>query len=112
MTLVRLLRNLPVLAAALGVAVLVIGGLRLFNDRTRLSVQLGQVQRQLTTALLELDRAEEAARIHRAHLARAEDAARRWSVIANDLQQMEGQNAPLSPLLGHIAERLYQARPQ
>lgn len=111
MTLVWLLRNLPVLAVALGGAVLVLWGGRLMQERTRLSAELGQLQRQLSTALIELDRAQEAARIHRAHLARAEDAARRWSGIANELQRMEGQDAPLSPLLGHTAERLYQTRP-
>ncbi|MFC4214938.1 hypothetical protein ACFP4H_14830 [Pseudophaeobacter arcticus] len=111
MTLVWLLRNLPVLAVMLGGTFLVLWGGRLIHERTRLSAELGQVQRQLSTALIELDRVEEAARIHRAHLARAEEAARRWSLIANDLQRMEGQDAPLSPLLGHIAERLYQTRP-
>lgn len=54
-----------------------------------------------------LERAEEAAAVHRAHLARAADQERQVQEIRNELQQMEGRDAPLSPLLRATAERLW-----
>ncbi|MEP4038902.1 MULTISPECIES: hypothetical protein [unclassified Pseudophaeobacter] len=111
MSLVWLLRNLPMLAVGLACSLLVFGGMKLLGDRGQLAAKLEQAQRQLTAALVELERAEEAARVHRAHLARAAEEERRWILITNDLQQMEGQDAPLSPLLGHTAERLYPHSP-
>lgn len=56
-----------------------------------------------------LERAEEAAEVHRAHLARAEDQLRALQDIRNELQQMEGRDAPLSPLLRTTADRLWPA---
>lgn len=109
MTYLKLLRSLPGLAGGLGVVLPVIWGMRLVHDRSRLGAELQQVQGQLARALTALEQAEEAARLHRAHLARAAEEARRWTEVENDLQQMEGQDAPLSPLLGHTAERLYQS---
>jgi HK97 family phage major capsid protein len=50
------------------------------------------------------------ARVHRAHLARAADQARQFDAIRNDLQTMEGRDAPLSPLLRATAERLFNSR--
>jgi len=111
MSLVWLLRNLPMLAIGLACSLLLIGGMKLLGDRVQLSAELEQVQRQLIAALKELERAEETARVHRAYLARAAEEKRRWFLITNDLQQMEGQNALLSPLLGHTAERLYPLIP-
>ncbi|MEC8195941.1 MAG: hypothetical protein VX228_06405, partial [Pseudomonadota bacterium] len=57
-----------------------------------------------------LKQAETAAAVHRAYLARAEVDAERWRAVQNDLQSMEGRDAPLSPLLRATAERLF-ARP-
>jgi hypothetical protein len=45
--------------------------------------------------------------VHRAHLRRAADERREIKTILNDLQQMEGRNALLSPVLRATAERLY-----
>lgn len=101
------LRALTVLAGAS----LVVSGiwwlLDLSADRHSLRADLARAQRDLSTARASLARAQEAARIHRAHLARAADEARRWSDLSNDLQQMEGRDAPLSPLLAATAQRLY-----
>lgn len=77
------------------------------NDRTRLRGELEVNRRELQAALSVIEQAEEAARVHRAHLVRAADEARRWDALSNDLQQMEGRDAPLSPLLRATAERLF-----
>ncbi len=83
--------------------------LDLANDRTRLRGELAAERSDLSAARAVILQAEEAARVHRAHLVRAADEARRWDSISRDLQQMEGRNAPLSPLLRATAERLYRA---
>ena len=107
MSLLWSLRSMPALVAGLGVALMILWGARLVADRTRLTADLNVTQQRLRVALTALERAEQTARIHRAHLDRAAAEARHWSSISNDLQQREGQNAPLSPLLGYTAERLY-----
>ncbi len=112
MIVLRLLRHSPLLMAGLGLTVVVYWGMRLVEDRARLGVELKQAQEQLAGVQIALEQVEEAARLHRAHLARIEREARHWAEVQNELQQMEGQNAPLSPLLGHTAERLYQIPPE
>lgn len=103
------LRNLPALAL-----LLTLGGALLWvadavRDRTRLQGELAASEARLSAAEAELARQAETARIHRAHLARAADEARRWSALSNDLLQMEGRDAPLSPLLSATADRLFRA---
>ncbi|MEP1494398.1 hypothetical protein [Pseudophaeobacter sp.] len=104
-----LLRHLPgiALVAVLAGVVWFIGDA--FNDRTRLRGELAAVQSDLATAQASLQQAAETARIHRAHLDRAADEARQWSALSNDLQNMEGRDAPLSPLLAATAGRLFRS---
>lgn len=78
-----------------------------FNDRTRLRGELAAVRSDLAAAQATLEQAAETARIHRAHLDRAAEDARTWVALSNDLQQLEGRDAPLSSLLGATAQRLY-----
>ncbi len=101
------LRHLPGLAlvAVLAGVVWTIGAA--FQDRTRLRAELAATQADLATAQAILEQAAETARIHRAHLDRAADEARQWSALTNDLQNMEGRDAPLSPLLAATAGRLF-----
>ncbi|WP_281955586.1 hypothetical protein [Pseudophaeobacter arcticus] len=102
-----MLRHLPGLAlvAVLAGVVWTIGAA--FQDRTRLRAELAATQADLATAQAILEQAAETARIHRAHLDRAADEARQWSALTNDLQNMEGRDAPLSPLLAATAGRLF-----
>ncbi|WP_295455808.1 hypothetical protein [uncultured Pseudophaeobacter sp.] len=102
-------RNLPgiVLVAMLAGAVWTVASA--FQDRARLRVELAVTQADLATAQASLQQAAETARIHRAHLDRAADEARAWVALSNDLQQMEGRNAPLSPLLAATARRLFRS---
>ncbi|MEQ3680105.1 hypothetical protein [Pseudophaeobacter sp.] len=103
------LRNLPgiALVAVLAGAVWIVGDA--FNDRTRLRGELAAVQSDLAAAQAILEQAAETARIHRAHLARAADEARAWVALSNELQNMEGRDAPLSPLLAATAGRLFRS---
>lgn len=108
------LRSLPALAL-----LTVLGGATwwvtdAFRDRTRLQGELAdsqddlrETEARLGAAEAELARQAETARIHRAHLDRAADEAREWQALSNDLQQMEGRDAPLSPLLAATADRLW-----
>lgn len=97
-------RNLPGLALVpvLAGVVWFIGDA--FNDRTRLRGELAASQADLATAQASLQQAAETA-----HLARAADEARQWSALSNELQNMEGRNAPLSPLLAATAGRLFRS---
>lgn len=101
------LRNLPgiALVAMLAGAVWTIRDA--FQDRNRLRAELAATQADLATAQASLQQAAETARIHRAHLDRAADEARAWVALSNHLQQMEGRDAPLSPLLAATADRLF-----
>ena len=63
----------------------------------------------LASAKASLAQAAEAARVHRIYLDQQEADAKAWAALARDLQSLEGQNAPLSPLLGTTAERLFAA---
>jgi hypothetical protein len=103
------LRNLTglALAAVLAGAVWTIGAA--FQDRARLRAELAASQVDLATAQASLQQAAETARIHRAHLDRAADEARAWVALSNDLQNMEGRDAPLSPLLAATARRLFRS---
>ena len=80
------------------------------RDRSQLRADLATMQQDLTTARAQLQQAAEIAQVHRAHLDRAANEARHWRVLSNDLERMEGRNAPLSPLLAATADRLFRAR--
>ncbi|WP_063311786.1 hypothetical protein [Pseudovibrio sp. Ad26] len=80
------------------------------RDQERIAAELKSTRQQLSQAQMALARAEEVARIHRAYLQQAEAEAERWEELANDLQSMEGRDAPLSDFLGTAAERLYSKR--
>ncbi len=104
------LRNLPGLAlvGVLAGVVWFVGDA--INDRTRLRGELAAARSELKTAQASLLQAEETARVHRAYLDRAADKARGWAALSNELQLMEGRNAPLSPLLYATADRLFGSR--
>ena len=102
------LRNLPALVLAALVAVGILWLVNLVQDRTRLQGELAVAQISIATAKVAQEQAEEATRVHRAHLARAADQARQFDAIRNDLQTLEGRNAPLSPLLRATADRLWR----
>lgn len=107
---VWVIRNLPAFAlvAALGAAVWVVADA--FRDRAQLRADLAAAEDEIAAKSAALERAAETARIHRAHLDRAADEARRWDAISNELQLMEGRDAPLSPLLAATADRLFRSR--
>jgi chromosome segregation ATPase len=107
---VWVLRNLPFLLLFGTLAGSVWWVTDLFRDRQKLRSDLAHVQKDLRRANAELQRAADTAQIHRAHLERAADEARHWAALSNELELMEGRDAPLSALLGVTAERLYGAR--
>ena len=102
-------RNLPGLALVAVLAGVVWTVASAFQDRARLRGELAAVQSDLATTQASLQQAAETARIHRAHLDRAADEARAWVALSDDLQQMEGRDAPLSPLLAATARRLFRS---
>ena len=102
-----ILRNLPAIALALVLAAAVAWLVNLVQDRTQLQGELAAAKIEIATAQVAQEQAEEAVRVHRAHLARAADQARQFDAIRNELQIMEGRNAPLSPLLRATAERMW-----
>lgn len=99
------------LTAALLASLALSGALVWVTQRNAaLRVDNRDLQVSLASATAALDQAKTSAQVHRAYLDRQEAEARRWQQLANDLQSMEGRDAPLSPLLSATAERLY-ARP-
>jgi len=99
------------LAAALAVVLALCAALWWLSARNdALTAQVASLRVSVASAQHALEQAETAAAVHRAYLARAEADAERWRAIQNDLQSMEGRDAPLSPLLRATAERLF-ARP-
>ena len=102
-----MLRNLPAAGLALVLAAAVTWLINLVQDRTQLQGDLAAAKIKVVTAQVAEQQALESARVHRAHLARAADQARQFDIIRNELQEMEGRNAPLSPLLRATAERLW-----
>ena len=61
----------------------------------------------LSVAQARITQYEEAAKIHRAHIARLQAAQEHWDDVQSDLQSMEGRDAPLSDHLGRAAGRLW-----
>jgi hypothetical protein len=80
-----------------------------FQDRSRLRAELNAAEADLSAAQAVIAQAAETARIHRVHLDRAANEARAWAALSNDLQNMEGRDAPLSPLLSATARRLFRS---
>ena len=103
------LRNLPGLALVGVLAVAVWAVADAFQDRRRLRADLAAAEVDLIAAQAVIAQAAETARIHRADLGRAADEVRAWVALTNDLQNMEGRDAPLSPLLSATAERLFRS---
>lgn len=62
---------------------------------------------ELKKANDDIERLEEAQRVHRAHLKRQEADRQQYDQILSELQSMEGRDAPLSPLLRAASERLF-----
>ena len=77
------------------------------REHASTAAELAQERRARIAVQRALEHAEEVVAVHRAHLSRAADERRKIQKILNDLQQMEGRNAPLSPLQRATAERLY-----
>ena len=101
------LRNLPALVLAVLVAAGIWWLVNLVQESAKLQGELAAAQIVIATARVAQEQALEAARVHRAHLARAADQARQFDAIRNDLQILEDRNAPLSPLLRATVDRLY-----
>ncbi|WP_422049926.1 hypothetical protein [Shimia sp.] len=93
-----------------GAALAVIGLIWLVRDYATDKAALKLERAARIAAEASLERAEEAAAVHRAHLARAADQERAFQEIRNELQQMEGRDAPLSDLLRSTSDRLYPAQ--
>lgn len=101
------IRYLPSLLAATALVAGIWWIVGLVRDRAELAGALEVARIEIATQSAALAQAQEAARVHRAYLARLEADRARWSAIDADLQSMEGRDAPLSDLLRAAAGRLY-----
>ena len=101
--------NRVVIAAAACALVLTFSGIIYVMGREHASTaaELAQERRARLAVQITLDQAQEAVAVHRAHLSRVAEERLEIQTILNDLQQVEGRNAPLSPVLRATAERLY-----
>lgn len=66
-----------------------------------------RLKTELATATLFIENARAAAIVHRAHIDRLAREAAETTALLNDLETLEGQDAPLSPLLDATADRLW-----
>jgi hypothetical protein len=95
---------------ASGALMAILAAFGLFQRGQAISARADAAALRLELASAEAARAqaEEASRIHRAHIQRLEQAEERWTDIENELRTMEGRDAPLSPLLRATADRLWK----
>jgi hypothetical protein len=92
----------PALAAGALVAAL----WAVMGQRDAARAEAAEWQRRHAVAVAQLEQVEEAARVHRAHLDRVEAEAARWRAVAEELQSLEGADAPLSPYLRAVLDRV------
>lgn len=90
----------------LGVVALVAALWLVTNQRDAARTEAADWRQRHGVALARLAQVEEAARVHRAHLDRIEAEAARWRQIAEELQSLEGADAPLSPYLRAVLDRV------
>lgn len=103
----KLIRYAPHLLIGGALLALVVWGVAVLRERDQLRSDLVLVNRELTGARQVIEQAQEARRVHILYLEQAEAEAARWATIANELQGMEGRDAPLSDLLRSTAERVW-----
>jgi hypothetical protein len=90
-------------------ALLALAGLALWQ-RAQLAAarsELATITRDLADARAIQAQAEEAAAVHRAHVARMQRETEAWADLTRNLQEMEGRDAPLSDHLRAVAGRLW-----
>lgn len=85
------------------------GSFGFFKHYSNLHDRLDRAERERAAFQDQVKRATEAAAVHRAHIARVEQDRKVLQTTIIELQQMEGRDAPLSPLLRATADRLYGA---
>ena len=95
------------LAGALIIAALLSWGMWQRVGKIRAEADAAFLRDQLATAEIARDQAQEADRVHRAHLDRLERENERWAGIEADLRNMGGRDVPLSPLLRAASGRLW-----
>lgn len=70
--------------------------------------EIDRLGRELAVAAAIQAQQAEAAAVHRAHIKRLTAEAADWAAFTNELQSMEGRNAPLSDHLRAASGRLWQ----
>jgi hypothetical protein len=102
-----LLRRAPGwLWPVLGVLALVGALWLVMGQRDRARAEAADWKRAHAVATARLEQVEDANRVHRAHIARMEAEAARWRAVAEELQSLEGADAPLSPYLRAVLDRV------
>ncbi len=81
--------------------------LDLHGDREALRSQVRDLRVELASKDAALRKAEESARVHRAHVERAEAERARWAEIERQLMTMEDGDAPLSDFLDDAVGRVF-----
>lgn len=91
------------------VSIIALGGVawRASGQRDAAQAEADRLERELTTAIRAIEDAKMAAEVHRAHIERLAEEARETARLLAELEQMEGQDAVLSPLLDATADRLW-----
>lgn len=102
-----LLRRAPGwLWPVLGVAALLAALWLVVGQRDAARAEAAEWQRRHAVAAARLAQVEDAVRIQREHIARMEAEAERWRAVAEELQSLEGADAPLSPYLRAVLDRV------
>jgi len=77
------------------------------GQRDEARAEAARLQRELASALVAIDVAKNAAAVHRVYVDRLTRDNREMSQLLDELQRLDGQNAPLSPLLDTTVDRLW-----
>jgi hypothetical protein len=103
------MEGLPVITRAALAALALLVALTLWQrgQLVQAAARIDAMTRELATAAAIQAQQAEAAAVHRAHIARLTAEAAAWADLTNDLQSMEGRDAPLSDHLRNASRRLW-----
>jgi hypothetical protein len=92
------------------VVIIGLGGVawRASSQRDAAIADVRRLRVELATATAAIDAAKVAAEVHRVYADRLAREAREMAKLLSELETMDGQDAPLSPLLDDVGRRLWQ----
>ena len=102
-----MMRWAPSLAVLAALAAFLWWLVALQADRAALREEVASLEQKVALRDARLASAAEAARVQHEYRVRTEQERAEWSEIERDLRALEGRDAPLSPFLRSVSDRLF-----